>query len=215
MYRNNCVIFYFLFAGVERVIRVLLLDDYDSIEVVDWLHVYEKSNIWLTFNVTTAVLLWTQDKTSVQRLILHISSAYTTVGHSGRFEFLMPDSYSDAEEPLLLLYYSTEDVVTLFNQQMSLQHATSLTSSRMNNRTIASRHKRSIDIEDYEEETNVIWENDGQMSARAREATVAGNLSPSRLRRIRNTCRRRPLYVNFADINYDTWIIAPSGYEVR
>jgi len=27
------------------------------------------------------------------------------------------------------------------------------------------------------------------------------------------TCRRRPFYVNFTHINYDQWIIAPSGFE--
>ncbi|KAL4240607.1 Bone morphogenetic protein 10 [Mactra antiquata] len=26
-------------------------------------------------------------------------------------------------------------------------------------------------------------------------------------------CKRRPLYVNFADLNWDTWIIAPEGYQ--
>ena len=28
-----------------------------------------------------------------------------------------------------------------------------------------------------------------------------------------STCRRRPFYVNFTQINYDQWIIAPSGFE--
>ena len=28
-----------------------------------------------------------------------------------------------------------------------------------------------------------------------------------------NACRRRPLYVNFTEINYDAWIVAPPGYD--
>ena len=35
-----------------------------------------------------------------------------------------------------------------------------------------------------------------------------------RRRRRRNMCRRRPMYVNFEDINWHTWIIAPKGYQV-
>lgn len=31
----------------------------------------------------------------------------------------------------------------------------------------------------------------------------------------RNICRRKPLEVNFADLNWDTWIIAPKSYQVR
>lgn len=30
----------------------------------------------------------------------------------------------------------------------------------------------------------------------------------------RNSCRRRPMYVDFADIHWDNWIIAPAGYQV-
>ena len=35
-----------------------------------------------------------------------------------------------------------------------------------------------------------------------------------RRKRRRNMCRRRPMYVNFEDINWHTWIIAPKGYQV-
>ena len=31
----------------------------------------------------------------------------------------------------------------------------------------------------------------------------------------RNSCRRRPMYVDFSDIHWDNWIIAPKGYQVR
>ena len=36
-----------------------------------------------------------------------------------------------------------------------------------------------------------------------------------RRKRRRNMCRRRPMYVNFEDINWHTWIIAPKGFQVR
>ena len=32
-------------------------------------------------------------------------------------------------------------------------------------------------------------------------------------RRRRNSCRRRPMYVDFALIAYDEWVVAPPGYE--
>ncbi|CAH0564047.1 unnamed protein product [Brassicogethes aeneus] len=57
------------------------------------------------------------------------------------------------------------------------------------------RTKRSMDY-DYEEETNNVWE----------------DVKVKRTKR-RNSCRRRPLYINFADLDYHLWIIQPSGYE--
>lgn len=52
------------------------------------------------------------------------------------------------------------------------------------------------------------------------ETTVNGSKRSRTKRRTRQkerhyTCRRKPLYVNFEDINWHTWIIAPEGYEVR
>lgn len=66
------------------------------------------------------------------------------------------------------------------------------------------RNKR--DAEDYEEESNNIWDDD--------RAPAATELQARRGKRQRNTCRRRPLYVDFSAIHYDTWIVAPNGYEV-
>ncbi|PNF23867.1 hypothetical protein B7P43_G13737 [Cryptotermes secundus] len=66
-----------------------------------------------------------------------------------------------------------------------------------------TRSKR--DAEDYEEESNNIWDDD--------RAPVGTGLQARRTRRQRNTCRRRPLYIDFSEIHYDTWIVAPDGYE--
>ena len=34
-------------------------------------------------------------------------------------------------------------------------------------------------------------------------------------RRLKNSCKRKPLEVNFKDIGWDSWIIAPKSYDVR
>ena len=35
-----------------------------------------------------------------------------------------------------------------------------------------------------------------------------------RIKNRKNVCRRRPMYVDFEDINWNEWILAPSGYQV-
>jgi hypothetical protein len=62
------------------------------------------------------------------------------------------------------------------------------------------------DAEDYEEESNNLWDDD--------RAPVGTGIQARRTKRQRNTCRRRPLYVDFSEIHYDAWIVAPDGYEV-
>ncbi|KAJ9578568.1 hypothetical protein L9F63_005218, partial [Diploptera punctata] len=65
------------------------------------------------------------------------------------------------------------------------------------------RSKRDA-AEDYEEESNNIWDDD---------RSPVETTTQRRNRKQRNTCRRKPLYVDFAEIHYDTWIVAPNGYE--
>lgn len=64
------------------------------------------------------------------------------------------------------------------------------------------RRKRSSDLEEYEEETNQVWN--------AHKAAPRG-----KPRKVKHFCKRRPMYVEFSDINYDTWIVAPNGYQVQ
>ncbi|KAG7189014.1 hypothetical protein KM043_008608 [Ampulex compressa] len=57
------------------------------------------------------------------------------------------------------------------------------------------RHRRSVGEQDEQEDGSSRWEEEGGR------------------RRRRNACRRRPLYVDFALIAYDEWVVAPPGYE--
>lgn len=58
----------------------------------------------------------------------------------------------------------------------------------------------------------VSYNHDGQeyKKRRQKRAAVA---SPTAARSKKDFCRRRPLYVNFADVTWDAWIVAPPGYE--
>ncbi|XP_050308362.1 bone morphogenetic protein 10-like [Anthonomus grandis grandis] len=60
-----------------------------------------------------------------------------------------------------------------------------------------NRQKRSLE-EDYEDDPNLVWNVD-----------LKKNLKRFR----KNLCKRRPLYIDFSEINYDMWIVQPSGYD--
>lgn len=98
--------------------------------------------------------------------------------------------------PVLLLFYASSK--SEFN---SLEKSENSSRSTKGNWT-RMRSKRYVD-EDYEEEFNKVWDDDLVSKAVSR-----------RMRRFRNNCKRRSLYIDFAEIEYDTWIVQPSGYEV-
>lgn len=43
--------------------------------------------------------------------------------------------------------------------------------------------------------------------------SVVATWNEARRTRRKNPCRKRPLYVDFAKINYDEWVVAPPGYD--
>lgn len=96
----------------------------------------------------------------------------------------------DHDYPILILSYISN----------SSHHQDTKMKSEKENGT--KRKKRFIE-EDYEDESNNIW--DELLSRKNHE---------KKLKRLRNVCKRKPLYVDFAEINYDEWIVQPRGYEV-
>ncbi len=67
---------------------------------------------------------------------------------------------------------------------------------------MAELYRRVLDPQAEETETEV-----GRREKRSRR--------PRRRFRSRRMCKRKKMYVNFAEINWDGWIIAPSGYQVH
>lgn len=149
-------------------------------------HVFHSNNTWLTFNVTTPVINLLERNVRNRTLKIAISIASFEYSSDNLKLSLMPLSEDyEHDYPVLLLSY------TLMNDDKGKDTSTS-----------SKRKKRSIE-DDYEEETNSLWDDE-----------VQKKYQNKKLKRIRNTCKKKPLYVNFAEINYDDWIVQPSGYEV-
>lgn len=144
------------------------------------------SSSWETFNVTDAVVNWLEHPGEDHRLEVYLE------GTDQKYMNVSITPYQETE-PLLLVYSIMEN--------NSLEDG------------LLQRMKRSYDThrikkrseeedEDQEEITNYIIEELGK------KVTKKG-----KVKRRKNPCRRKPLKVNFADIHYDTWIIAPESYE--
>lgn len=164
-------------------------------------HVYIKNNSWFTINITNSFNTWTKLNKNKLHIYIHVLNPYTTVGNSGKLELT---NHGESTEPMLLLMYDLteppESPVPRSHHNVS---------------------KRSVqELEDYEEESNNVWDDDATKTAPSL-ADSAGLMVPSKLasgtkkKPHRNMCHRKPLYIDFAEIEYDTWIVAPTGYEVN
>lgn len=170
---------------MERVLKLSLYDDSSkNFHRLSDFHLFHKNNTWLKFNLTVPVqeLLAKTSKKKLLKLVISVRLFFPVDFKPNLFKLSLLPSTEDLEHdyPILLLSY------------MSLK-------KKMGS---AKRTKRNVE-DDYEEDTNKLWDNDLQNKAQSKKT-----------KRLRNTCKRKHLYVDFAEIHYDTWIVQPSGYEV-
>lgn len=177
-------------------------------------HIYHTDNTWISFNVSHAVQSIlsesSPDKNKILKFIITIKlfQQYKS-NKTGILKLsLMPiEENFEHDYPVLLLFYASAK--SGFNDK-HYKNINDSNDNRNNNNynnenetAINMRNKRYIVEEDYEEETNKIWDEE-----------LANKAMTRKMKRFRNNCKRRPLFIDFAEIQYDTWIVQPSGYEV-
>ncbi|CAG9858101.1 unnamed protein product [Phyllotreta striolata] len=182
----------------RRILKMSLYDD-SAEELLDFreIRVRHFNNSWITFDVTSPVNNILQKKNQhLLKLRLKVSAFHPKLTDSLKLS-LMPVEDEDYEHdyPILILTYTSNEVRRMKQDDMG---------SVEKSKNGIKRKRRSIE-EDYEEETNRIWDDDGNYARKS--------VQYKKWRRLKNSCRKRPLYVDFAEIKYDLWIVQPTGYE--
>nr|CAH7756993.1 unnamed protein product [Callosobruchus chinensis] len=184
----------YLKNNIKRVIKVSIYDE--AIRKVLTYHetqVKHINNTWLSFDVTVPVRDTLEGKSTTKCLKI-IVAVYVSSSQSEQDLklSLLPereDENMEHDYPILILSYSSVEGM-VDNNRYTIQSKDFV------------RKKRNAE-EDYEEVTNRFWDDD-----------MAGVRTPIRkAKKLRNTCKKKPLYINFAEINYDMWIVQPSGYD--
>ncbi|XP_018321766.1 bone morphogenetic protein 10-like [Agrilus planipennis] len=189
--------------GVERIITLLVFNEtVNEFQPLDNRHLFHFENTWISFNVTTPVMKLLQNVTfsnNILKVILRVRSVFSMYHGASESEFrlsLMPNNNNENiehEYPVLLLsYMSRKDRNVQWNEEKR-------------NYGSYKRSKRDSD-DDYEDGTNRLLDT-GQ--------NPNGKSHVKRMKRLKNSCKKKSLYVNFADIGYNSWIIQPSGYEAN
>ncbi|KAK4290612.1 hypothetical protein Pmani_036501 [Petrolisthes manimaculis] len=192
--------------------------------------VYEHHNAWETFDVTYAVRYWLSHPTAPQVLQIYIESVFSTVGDGGDMDVAtapLTDSEpllllyttvrkrkQDRQELDLMIYHEYDDEEEELKKRRRRRRRSTSTSTQEE----STRERRSV-AELAEEESNAIWDGEvgGQSLPRHAHNSLGGR-GPGRRgrkRRAKNGCKKKPLKVDFKDIGWDRWIIAPPSYEAN
>ncbi|XP_030757206.1 bone morphogenetic protein 10-like [Sitophilus oryzae] len=178
-------------AGVKRTLKISIYDEISKQYVsLNRLEVHHFNNTWISFNLTKEVsdILQARSSKRFLKLAVTISSYYHQSTNNLKLSLLPVIENFDHDYPVLLLTYSIEDEI---NKKLIVSDE-----KRENGR---KRKKRNVE-EDYEEETNRLWTDDSLKKNIAKKYK-------------RNNCKRKPLYINFKEIEYDLWIVQPPGYD--
>ncbi|KAM9539952.1 bone morphogenetic protein 10-like isoform 2-T2 [Salvelinus alpinus] len=197
-------------------------DKMEEMEELATRQFYGKDDAWITFDLTHQVNLWWKAESSTHRLEVHIASLGSDGGKTpqvreedGRKELVDVDvdMGSDGKHMPVVIVFSDDQnrdhreedkrELNQFTEHENDLPADLEPSPQANWGYQAVSDARNTDGEELDEETlmqlhsNLIYD------------------TPPRIRR--NTkgdpCKKTPLYVEFKDIGWDTWVIQPLGYE--
>lgn len=150
--------------------------------------VHHVNNTWVSFDVTEPVEAILCSNENVFSIIITITAFFADIKDNLKISLLPEEENFEHDYPLLLLSYSSNSEET---KEVKI------------NSSDSKRIRRNAE-EDYEEETNRLWDEEFSNKKPVMKKT----------KKIRNNCKRKPLYIDFAEISYDTWIVQPKGYEV-
>lgn len=231
-----------LYAGVDRKVTVYELDSHEGddnmtdgnamrgdafrgagerVELVELAsrQVYGTDNGWEAFDLTAAVQAWRKsERGTTHRLEVRIAS----IAHDERVEGLREDS----KEGDMKIDTSPEDkhkpLLIVFSDDQSSDH-------REDKRELSEMidHETSNALQnDLVSGPNGLWSEPGAEEEEGDEGEpdeedllqMRSNLiydTASRIRRNAkgNHCKKQSLYVEFKDIGWDSWILAPTGYD--
>ncbi|XP_031705545.1 bone morphogenetic protein 10 [Anarrhichthys ocellatus] len=186
--------------------------------------VYGTDNGWEAFDLTAAIQRWRKsDHDTTHRLEVHIASMANEDNVQG-----MTEDNKDSAEGDMKIDTSPEEkhkpLLIVFSDDQSSDHRDD---KRELNEMIDHETSDIVLQNDLGMGLNGLWGELGRDRDEADEEAepdeedliqMRSNLiydSASRIRRNanRNHCKKQSLYVEFKDIGWDSWILAPTGYD--
>ncbi|KAG3267186.1 bone morphogenetic protein 10 [Ictidomys tridecemlineatus] len=192
-----------IYDGVDRKITIFeVLDSEGDNEaernmlVLVSGEIYGTNSEWETFDVTDAIRRWQKSGSSTHQLEVHIESRHDQIEDAGRGQLEIDTSAQNKHDPLLVVY--SDDQSNDKEQKEEL------------NEMIAHEQIPELDNLDLDGFSNGPGE---EALLQMRSNIIYDSTARIRRNAKGNYCKRTPLYIDFKEIGWDSWIIAPPGYE--
>ncbi|XP_069474983.1 bone morphogenetic protein 10 [Ambystoma mexicanum] len=195
-----------MYEGVDRKVTIYEVHEYEDAELernrrklveLSSRQVYETSSDWETFDMTEAIRRWRRSGSTTHRLEVHIETVDDGTEFPGNGQMSI-DTKQETKHVPLLVVFSDDQSNDKKEEKKELNEMID--------------HEQLLDLEILEANTP----NDGPSEEALLQ--MRSNIiydSTARIRRNAkgNYCKKAPLYIDFKDIGWDSWIIAPPGYE--
>ncbi|MEE6513706.1 hypothetical protein FKM82_021481 [Ascaphus truei] len=194
-----------MYAGVDRKVTIYELYEYESdegegmrkaVELASRL-VYETNSEWETFDITEAIRRWSRSESSTRRFEVHIQNPDIDLEGAGKGN-LDIDVRPETKHMPLLIVFSNDQSTDKKEEREELNEMIN--------------HEQALGQEIAELET--LDRVPSEESLLQMRSNIIYDAS-SRIRRNAkgNYCKKTPLYIDFKEIGWDSWIIAPTGYD--
>ncbi|XP_006902599.1 PREDICTED: bone morphogenetic protein 10-like [Elephantulus edwardii] len=192
-----------MYEGVDRKITIFEVleskderDNERNMLILVSEKIYGTNNEWETFDVTDAIKRWQKLGSSTHQLEVHIESRHEEAEGPDRGQLEIDTSAHNKHVPLLVVFSddqsSDKEHKEELNEMISHEQFMELDNLGLDDFSSGPGEEALLQMR-----SNIIYD------------------STSRIRRNAkgNYCKRTSLYIDFKEIGWDSWIIAPPGYE--
>ncbi|CAD7677521.1 unnamed protein product [Nyctereutes procyonoides] len=158
--------------------------------------IYGTNNEWETFDVTDAIRRWQRSGSSTHQLEVHIESRHDGTEDAGRGHLEIDTSAQNKHIPLLVVFSDDQSSGKERKEEVNemIAHEQLL---EVNNLGLEGYSSGPGEAALLQMRSNIIYDSTARIRRNAKG----------------NYCKRTPLYIDFKEIGWDSWIIAPPGYE--
>lgn len=166
--------------------------------------IYAEDDGWVSFDLTPVVELWLESGCSAHRLEVHIRMSEEEEGAA-------PEVTEGEEDHAAVDIVRNPEgkhnaAITVFSEDRSREQ-------KLDKQELEQMMEHEDDLRSQQ---GLFRPRRAQQDPQARlQTSFASEKTPHRARRSARgeACRRSPLFVDFKDIGWDTWVIQPLGYE--
>ncbi|XP_028274153.1 bone morphogenetic protein 10-like [Parambassis ranga] len=183
-------------------------------------HMYAKDNSWVSFDLTHVVSIWRKSGCATHRLEVHIASVGSKEEEEeeeeegftveGVVEIDIDRSLDGKNNAVMILFSDDQSRDHKQDKQelnLMIKHENDLPENMVRGQQPLWGHVNPNNRHTYQDEQD-------QQSLMQLQSNLIYDTPPRVRRNVKSeSCKRTPLFVNFKDIGWDTWIIQPLGYE--